>query len=194
MDSAATLDSEELMHLALYASEHDTPEKAIGHLKRLLNNEPRHGQARYFLGALHAEIGMYDKAVEEMTEAISVDPNLPPTAHFQLGLIHLTSGRIDEAKTVWQDLDKLGENHFLHMFKTGMLHLVDNEFDSCINLLDAGIKQNTVNEDLNNDMRRVIQQAENAGGKPAANDASASTSTLNGQRMLLSAYQRDSEE
>ncbi len=190
MESSATaLNATELMHLALHATEHDTPDKAISHLKKLLVIEPNNGKAYYLMGALHAEIGMHDQAVEEMQRALELDTELPATALFQLGLLHMTAGRVDEADTVWKGLDHLGDNDALYLFKSGMLHLVKDEFEQCAAALRAGIELNHFNEDLNNDMRRVLQDAENAAGSTTTDQES----NGDGQRMLLSIYENDDD-
>lgn len=188
--SKSALNADELMHLALHATEHDTPDKAIAHLKRLLEIEPGNGKAQYLLGALHAEIGMHEQAAEEMAKALELEPDLPATARFQLGLLHITSGRVDEAEQVWQPLDRLGDDDPLFLFKAGMLHLVRDEFEECARSLRAGIERNQLNEDLNNDMRRVLQDAEKAGGLTPVESADG-TRAGHGQRMLLSVYERD---
>lgn len=191
MDRSTALNADELMHLALHATQHDTPDKAIAHLKRLLEIQPENGKAHYLLGALHAEIGMHDQAAGEMAHALELEPNLP-TARFQLGLLHLTSGKVAEAEAVWKGLDILGEKDPLFLFKEGMLHLVRDDFESCVKALRAGIELNTLNEDLNNDMRRVVQDAEHAMARqPAiANGEPDDGTSGNGQHMLLSLYER----
>ena len=191
-DPIERLDADELMHLALHATEHDTPDKAITHLKRLLEIQPRNGKAHYLLGALHAEIGMHDQAAEEISKALELDHDLPATARFQLGLLHITSGRVDEAELVWKSLDPLGEQDPLFLFKTGMLHLVRDEFEDCAKALRAGIERNQINEDLNNDMRRVLLDAEKAAGITPISSADG-TRAGHGQRMLLSVYERDKD-
>ncbi|MEW8228417.1 MAG: tetratricopeptide repeat protein, partial [Candidatus Thiodiazotropha endolucinida] len=85
-NESTKLDSDELMHLAMHAENH---EQAIDYLKRVLEISEDNGKAYYLLGAIHAEIGMYDRATEEMTRAVELEPDLP-TAHFQLGLLHVT--------------------------------------------------------------------------------------------------------
>ncbi len=192
MSNTATLNPEELMHLALHATQHETPDKAIDYLKRLLQIEPENGKAIYLLGALHAEIGMYEQAVEEMGRALEVEPNLP-TARFQLGLLHLTSGNIAEAESVWAGLDVLGTEDPLFLFKTGMLHLVKDEFEECVSSLQAGIERNTLNEDLNNDMRRVIEDAQKAIAQTPV-EAAEDTDSETGKHMLLSLYDSPDQE
>lgn len=190
MESSTVLDGNELMHLALHATQHGTPDKAIGHLKRLLKIQPENGKAHYLLGALHAEIGMYDQAAEEMALALKLEPSLT-TARFQLGLLHITSGRVSEAESVWSALDVLGDQDPLYLFKKGMLHLVKDEFEQCVTALGAGIALNGFNEDLNNDMRKVLQDAVQAIDKSpsVSNEQNESGDAVVGQRMLLSLYE-----
>lgn len=184
MGQSMDLNAEELLHLALHATNHDEPEKAVVHLKRLLQIEPENAQALYLLGALHAEIGMHEQAETEMSKALEIDPKLF-TARFQLGLLQLTSGRIDAATKTWEALDALGSTHAFYLFKTGMLHLVRDEFASCVEAIKAGIAANDFNEDLNNDMRRVMADAENAAGSLPE---SASTDSSPAHNLLISAY------
>ena len=186
------LDADELMHLALHATQHDTPDKAISHLKRLLDMQPENGRAHYLLGALHAEIGMHDQAAEEMSRAIELEPGLPATARFQLGLLHITAGRVDEAEQAWRSLDELGDQDPLFLFKTGMLHLVRDEFEECAAALRSGIEKNQLNEDLNNDMRKVLLDAESAAGISPVESAEGKNAGY-GKRMLLSVYERDED-
>ncbi len=189
------LNAEELMHLALHATEHESPDKAISYLKRLLKVDPDNGKAYYLMGALHAEIGMHKQAMDEMTKALELDSSLPETARFQLGLLYITSGNIPEAEATWQPLDQLGNEHALYLFKTGMLHLVRDEFDQCAETLRKGIEVNSFNEDLNNDMRRVLQDAENAAGHPhMTKQDNLNSKGGDGQRMLLSIYEREDDK
>lgn len=192
-NESSKLDSDELMHLAMHAENH---EQAINYLKRVLEISDDNGKAYYLLGAIHAEIGMYDRATQEMTRAVELEPDLA-TAHFQLGLLHITSGRVDDAQRAWQPLDQLGEADPLFLFKRGMLHLVNDEFEACISDLNHGIKLNSQNEALNNDMRKIIskaEQLENPSSSPASPDLNKEQSTNEGGRhILLSAYQQNDE-
>lgn len=189
-----SLDANELMHLALHATNHDTPEKAISHLKSLLALEPNNGKAYYMLGALHAEIGMHEQAAEEMQHALELDPDLPETAVFQLGLLHITAGRVEDARNTWQRLDSAGESNPLYQFKTAMLHLVQDNFQAASAAFRKGIKLNNFSPDLNNDMQRILDDVERAGGISApeiTGGADAVNQASQGQRMLLSIYERE---
>ena len=190
MTTPPELTVDELMHLALHATTHNAPDKAITLLKQLLDIEPDNGKAHYLLGALHAEIGMHPLAAEEMARALELEPELH-TARFQLGLLKITSGLVDEAESVWAGLDQLGNEDPLYLFKTGMLHLVKDEFEKCVTSLKAGIELNQFNEDLNNDMRKVIADAESAMSQQPAIEAGVddSNTEASGKHILLSVYE-----
>lgn len=178
------LDAEELLQLALRASDENKHEDAIAYLRRGLALKPDEGRLHYMLGAEHAQIGLYERAREEMARAVELDPSLV-TAHFQLGLLWITSGRPAEAEAAWKPLDKLGKEHFLVLFKTGMLHLARDEFRQCVECLERGIQGNHFNEALNDDMRRVMRDVQERLGKaPGA----AAPSELRPTARVLSAY------
>ena len=205
MENTARLDSEELLHLALKATQDNKTEDSIEYLKRAIEISPKFGKAYYLLGALHAELGMYDRAIEEMTQAIELEPTID-AAHFQLGLLYITSGQLDNAVTAWKSLDALGENHPFWLFKEGMIDLAKDKFEECIRKLEHGIKINTINEALNNDMRRVIEKAREAlesAGDDQANDSKVSSApdvkntdknNGKGNHILLSAYQSSEDD
>ena len=96
MAESSPLSNEELMHVALHANARGQPQQTIEALKTILARDADHAKALYLLGAVHAEIGMYDDAVREMTRAVELEPDLL-TAHFQLGLLHYTSERYEQA-------------------------------------------------------------------------------------------------
>jgi len=208
IDNATQLDAEELLHFAIRASQNKQNEKAILYLKHALTQDPDNAKLHYFLGAQHAEIGMYDRAVEEMAKAVDIDPGLE-TAHFQLGLLHATSARIAEAEQAWQPLDQLGETHPLYLFKAGLLHLTRNEFDQATDLLTRGIELNQANPDLNRDMLRIlndIQKVSQAAASNPENEKSAidrntdkdatdiSEKATGGNHIFLSKYSKDDED
>ena len=181
------LDADELLQLALKASGEASHEQSITYLKRALDLKPNEGRLHYMLAAEHAQMGLYDRAAEEMAKAVELDPSLV-TAHFQLGLLHITSGRVEQAEAAWRPLDKLGEDHFLHLFKAGMLHLVRDEFKESASCLERGIKANTFNEPLNNDMRRVLGDVQERLGKLPQTAQDATVRPLPTAGRVLSAY------
>jgi tetratricopeptide (TPR) repeat protein len=190
-DEGSMLDSEELLHLAMHS---DKPEQTIDYLKRVLEINGDNSQAYYLLGATHAQIGMYDRAILEMSRAVELDPTLS-TAHFQLGLLHLTSGQVEAASQAWSALDDLGESNPLYLFKRGMLSLAKDEFDACIEDLTKGIALNQINSALNDDMQKIIDNAKETRNTASITSESspADKNTKGGQHILLSAYKSDDE-
>jgi tetratricopeptide (TPR) repeat protein len=156
-----TLDATELLHLGLHATQLDDPAKAIEYLKQCLALEPANAKATYLLGALYAQIGIYDRAKSTLARAIDLDAN-ESTAVFQLGLLHVTSGEVTQAEVVWQRLDALPGDHAFNFFRRGLLALVKDEFGECESFLEQGIRANGFNEALNDDMRRLKQSAASA--------------------------------
>lgn len=183
MDS---LDAQELLHLGLHAAQHDDPRQAIDCLKRCLELEPSNPKATYLLGSLYAQIGLYDRAKEALTEAVRLDKS-EYTAIFQLGLLHLTSGAVDLSSDTWRELDQLPKKHCLNLFREGLLALVNDDFAGCMRLLEEGIAANTLNEPLNNDMRNVRASAEAALARSATSstaDSPKESSAGEGHHLL----------
>ena len=196
MTNPTMLDVEELLHFAIKASRSSENEKAILYLKHALALEPENAKIHYFLGAQHAEIGMYERAIADMTKAVSIDSNLD-TAHFQLGLLYATSGRIDEATTAWKSLDKLGNKHPLVLFKTGLIHLASDKFTEAEECLSQGIELNSANPNLNHDMQKIIQnlQAAVKSVNSAVATAGADSPKPNaGNNIFLAAYNNEDDE
>jgi tetratricopeptide (TPR) repeat protein len=198
MKTAGKLDDQELLHLALRASNENRHEDAIKYLKEAIELAPENAKAHYMLGAEHAEIGLYDRAAEEMAHAVKLDPSLT-TASFQLGLLHITSGRVAEAEEAWKPLDKLGENNPLYLFKKGMLHLVKDEFDAATAAIKKGVSLNTTNEALNRDMLGMLKQIESRPVPAATPNAAApapkeASDKKSGSHVLLSAYKQNRDE
>ena len=183
MNSASKLDQDELLHLAIEATQRGEHGSAISYLKEGVSRFPNDGRIAYVLGAEFAQIGLYDKAEEEMKRAISLEPQLY-TAVFQLGLLLMTQGKVSEAKTVWDKLDVLNEDHALRLFKNGLVSLADEQYNVARILLEKGLVLNTFSPELNQDMQNVLSQI------PLENQMSQQPSGSAGQAWL-SAYNAD---
>lgn len=184
------LDSEELLYLAIKASEQSDHEGAITKLKAALDIEPDNSNIIYMLAAEHAEIGMYQRAAEGMQKAIELDPKLY-TAAFQLGLLHMTNGETQQAVSAWQNLDVLGEDDALFQFKTGLVELAKDNFSAAKMHLLKGMELNDSNEALNKDMQRIvtnIDEIEN-NNEPPEDDGSDSPHS----NLLLNSYNHEAD-
>lgn len=182
------LDADELLHLALEAMERNDNKDALTLLKQSVIKDPGNGQAKYLLGAVYAQIGMYDRAVSEMSRAVELLPELYP-AHFQLGLLYMTSGKVEKAKNAWLPLENLDSEHPFQLFKQGLEHLVEDDFESCISFLKRGIDRNRMYASLNDDMVKVINSAQQA--LKNSNSAVKNHETSAGRHALLSSYQHN---
>jgi len=201
MSSAAgpdgQLDAEELMHLALGAMERDRDEDALGYLKRALVLAPDSGLLHHLLGAMYAELGMIDRAIQEMTAAITYGPHLR-MARFQLGLLHFTSGDLPSAEEVWEPLAELAEDDALRLFRSGLLHLARDEFVESVAELRLGLEANSEHPSLNHDIEMLVAMAEEAIAAQAAEAnepvsplvvEAAEPAAAPSQHVLLSGYQ-----
>lgn len=199
-EQTAQLDAEELLHFAIQASQNKENEKAVLYLKQAIFQQPENARLHYLLGAQHADIGMYDQAIEDLSKAVELNPELE-TAHFQLGLLYASSARIAEAEKAWQPLEDLDEANPLLLFKTGLLQLANDQFkDAKINL-QKGIEQNNSNPGLNTDMQNILDQVNQISSDIAAEPTSKSTDksdentqAISGNHIFLSAYSKRGEQ
>lgn len=191
---AGLIDAEELMHLAMGAIDDDDPERSMGYLKRVLDLEPSNGTALYLLGAVHAGLGMHERAIEEINRALELEPD-NPLARFQLGMLYVMCDLLDEAVKAWRPLEDLGENEPLYLFKRGLESFMADDYPACVSDLTAGLERNLNNPSLNDDMEHMLSEARKALEAeidPAAEQAPDQTDAALGRNALLSAY-RDNE-
>jgi len=189
------LDTDELFHLAIAASKANKHKEAIEYLKQAQAQDPANAKVVYMLGAMHAQIGLYDRAASEMAKALEIDPT-NDAARFQLGLLHATSGRPAEAEETWAALDALSKDHFLYLFKTGLVHLMKDQFEKCVDYLKQGIKANTFNDPLNRDMEKTLHRVEQAMATNTGStvvDISTKTTKAGATTRVLSAYTSDED-
>src|SRR5262245_1534877 len=153
--SRSDLDTEELLHLAIEASNKQRHGDAIDYLKQAVERSDSNYKAMYLLAAQHAQIGITERAIEEFNKALAIEPNLPP-ARFQLGLLLLCNARVPEALAALEPLEQLGERDpYLH-FGRGLECLCRDDFAGCAQNLKRGMELNTVNAALNTDMQRIL--------------------------------------
>jgi tetratricopeptide (TPR) repeat protein len=125
---------------------------------------------------------MYERATDEMTAALNLNPDMH-TARLQLGLLHLTEGRVDAARSVLQRLVGLGSESYFMYFAAGLEYLMQDQFPACRTALERGISMNNENSALNGDMQKIID-ALPVTTQPEAGDASS---------VWLSAYERNND-
>ncbi|AJQ92732.1 tetratricopeptide repeat protein [Gynuella sunshinyii] len=172
------LDETEYKHLIAYYIDKNDSSEALKLTKQSLLSHPDSAELKYLGGTVYADIGMYDKAKELLTDAIDTLKS-PEPAVFQLGLLYLTSGQIEQAGQIWQRLSSLPENHFLRCFVDGLTAMVRDRFDAAQVAIEQGISTNTELPALNIDMEKVLIQI----AQITDNNAAAESS-----HILLSRY------
>lgn len=185
------LDLEELLHLAQAAIDDDDPEQALGYLKRMLDLDPDSGIGLYLLGAVHAGLGMSERAIAEIGRAVELVPELS-IARFQLGMLHAMEDAFEEAVRAWQPLDELGDEDSLFLFKRGIEHFMQDRPAECVADLERGIQLNAQNPALNTDIQRLLDAARTELVAPESGEA-ASGDAPSRRSALLSAYRVSDE-
>jgi Flp pilus assembly protein TadD len=154
-DNKEILDSEELLHLAMESNNKNDTEAAIKHLKSALKLSPESAEVNFMLGAIYADLGMFDRAEVSLKEAIAYKADFE-AAQFQLGLLYIVNSQIDNASSAWEALDSKGEENPYYLFKCGLLKLANDEFDKSIEYISKGLENNNDNAPLNNNMNRIL--------------------------------------
>ena len=163
------------------ASEDD---EALVVLDQALAEWPEDARLRFLRGSIQAQTAQYDVAVKDFETAVALDPGFD-IARFQLGLLHLSSGRPGRALRVWESLDRLGDTDCLKLFKTGLAYLIDDRFDDCVRLLQSGITNNSQFPPLNRDMQMVIDRIATRSAAAADSDATSDDTSMH---VLLTGY------
>jgi tetratricopeptide (TPR) repeat protein len=178
------LEVEELLHLALEALRQREHDKAISLLKRGLEAAPRDARLLYLLGAEHAQIGLYHRAIDEISRSIDIDPNVP-SARFQLGLLRLFRGEGAAALAAWESLSRLSEDDPLRVCAQGLSHLIGNDSSACTEHLRRGITLAAGNPGLAESMQRILDTIV---AKASNSPEPAAAAEVSGQHVLLSGY------
>lgn len=180
MTQMNNLTQEELLHLAVEATRRGEHGSSISYLKEGVTRFPDDAKMAYVLGAEFAQIGIYDKAELEMQRAVSIDSELY-TASFQLGLLQMTLGKIEEAKLSWNNIDNLPKEHSLWLFKTGLTRLAEEQFLDARKLIEQGIASNDFSPELNRDMDIILTSmpAEGVNVEKSDSDSVAGQARLN---------------
>lgn len=192
------LDADELFQLAVAAIQNQQQEQSLSLLKRAVSLEPKHSKAVYLLGALHAQLGLYERAIEEISHALEQDPELQ-VARFQLGLLYLLSNQKDNAKKTWLKLAQLGQQHYFYWFQLGLLKIAEEDIQNGIDYLEKGMTLNQQNLALNKDMSQAIQSAkskmdQNSPSQKALNAVKPSNEAVISPNLFLSAYFKNDDD
>lgn len=154
--SSESLDSQELLHLALYDIQHGLHDGAISKLKQAILLDGNNPQIHFMLAAEHAEIGLLDRAIDGMTQALTLDPALR-IARFQLGLLYFSQDKLESARETWEALDDLNQDDVLSLFKAGLLLIGEGDRKGAVPKLERALEVDTINAPLRRDIERVLK-------------------------------------
>lgn len=189
------LDAEELFHLAMKASNEGDADKAIRYYKQSIEQDER-GETCYLLGAEYADLQMYDRAIEAMSRAVSINPALY-TTYFQLCLLHLIMNHQTAAKEVLQPLLSLEESTYLRRFGDGLLAMIDDRPEEARVAFIEGMAANTENPALNGDVRKLLDRlgasSEAENGSSVEEGAEKAMDNDAASQFLISKYQKNTQ-
>ena len=150
------LDAKEYLHLAINAMARDEHHAALNYIKEVLMLEPQNANALYLLGAEHAELGLYDRAVEEIEQALRIDPDIE-MARFQLGLLYLKASRADSAIQAFAHLLQ-AQNDSLRAYAAGLVALCKEDIAIAREKLALGLSGDNNNPALKKDMQELLNK------------------------------------
>lgn len=186
------LDAKEYLHLAINASNNGDHHASLNYLKEALNIEPENASAMYLLAAEHAELGLYDRAIDGMEKCLQLDPNIE-MARFQLGLLYAQAQQTDQAKAQWGYLHD-SQDESLKIFASALVSLMDEKPESAQEQLIYGLSKPNNNPALKRDMEQLLERVS---GQSISSNADVS-STLEKPRttelpVYLGAYQSNAD-
>lgn len=176
------LDSKELMHLAIKASNDNDHAKSIQYLKEIQKISPD-PMALYILAAEHAQIGMYQEAIEEITTVLEAIPDLWP-ARIQLTLLYLITNNSQAGHVVLEPMIQLPTENCFSDFSAGLQHFINGEHVSAIEFLTRGLDKNNTNIALNNDIKNLIEQIRSNISEKKSTD----NNTTEDKHLFINAY------
>jgi len=154
-------DVDELLAFAINAIEKGNLVDALAFTKRAFNTEPQNERVVFLLASIHAQLGLGDKAIQELSDLCEHNCGIPE-AYFQLGLMLFISGNRDRAQQSWEILNSERFSHaaYLTAFKNGLIDFEDRNYRSAISHIDSGLSASS-NPSLNKDMLHIKELAQN---------------------------------
>ncbi len=149
------LDAREYLHLAINAMAREEHHAALNYIKEVLALEPENATALYLLGAEHAELGLYDRAIEEMEQALLLDSGIE-MARFQLGLLYLKVDRLDDAIKAFNDVVEHSQADSLVAYASGLVALCEGDVPRAREKLALGLSGASDNPALKKDMQELL--------------------------------------
>lgn len=188
------LDAQEYLHLAIKASQAKEHFAALDYLHKSIDLSPNNAFAYFLLAAEHAEIGLFERATNEMKKAIGLDPTLY-IAKFQLSLLLIEAQEEAEAKDYLFDIVSNSADEPLTHFAQGLMALIQKQpLDEARAEFQLGIHKNTHNPGLNLSIEAILKSMDqDLAGQPAVETPPAGKSET-AYGSVLRAYNTESFE
>lgn len=151
------LSADEALQLALRASERSDYDSAIRYLVEVLQREPYHETLYYFLAIQYAELTLYERAIGGMKKAVELKPDFD-IADFQLGLLYLQTNQAEHARPVFERIPSYSLDTALVEYSHGYTALLNEQPDEAIQYFERGLLHGELNQPLQKDMQRVVEQ------------------------------------
>ena len=166
-----TLDNEELLRLSLDAMNSNRDADAMMMLKTLLEREPGDANAQYLLAALHAQIGMIDRAEEGFKRAVALAPGMG-MARFQLGQLLLVKGDNTTARNTLEPLTSQQDS--MGAYARALFAIAGDDVDGAIRYLGDGLALPqavpALQQDMDNLRTRLLAALQQQDEVPMSNE------------------------
>jgi tetratricopeptide (TPR) repeat protein len=161
------LDAEEYFHLALHATSVTDRHACLTYLQEVLRQQPMHARAMSLLAAVHAELGLIERAIGGMEAALDLDEDLDP-ARFQLALLLLfeTDRRTEARMHLIRLAD--GRNGTLRPYAEALIAVADDDTVLAVQRLESAIAHTPGNADFTALMRCLADGLKNQEGTTSA--------------------------
>jgi len=180
-----TLDTDELLHVALAAMKADNDAAALEALKRLLVLEPEHAAGQHLLGAQYAQLEMYERAEQVWTRLLAQSPALS-TVRLQLSQLLMAMGKAGEARRQLAPL--LQEDGAMASYAAAINAALDGDEAAAARALRAGLALDPPSDALAQDMSRWLQRLAGGAMPDVPMPAAGVSPPVEGAGLLLSRY------
>lgn len=132
---------------------------ALHVLDQTVQKWPHDPRVRLLRGATYASQQAYAEAKADFVAALDMAPDYA-IVRFMLGFLELTNGQIGLALSAWGPLDLLPPDNALRVFKSGLVSLIQDQFDDALRQLREGMASNQQYPLINNYIAAVIAKIE----------------------------------
>jgi tetratricopeptide (TPR) repeat protein len=154
-----------------------------------LTQYPTDPQLHFLKGSVLAGVQRYEEGLAAMRQSIEIAPGFE-LARFQLGFLEFTSGMTTDAFQTWAPFNTLPETAPFRLFAMGLVHLAQDNFAGCEQLLRQGIELNTEHPLINGDMQLILNEiTPQLDAASDAGPAEAATTSASATRQLLQQFE-----